>query len=130
MESACSLSSTHRIVLFGRIFPPGDFSRPSLAGAHSFRKFFGLTAGFLLLGFENSTASYRRKQVTGTPTGGKLCGRFWSGPNADRKTRKKDRLLHQEFLRKNFSHQIDSQFSALSPVRSRHCISTVMAIAA
>src|SRR5689334_14206530 len=23
MESACSLSSTHRIVLFGRIFPPG-----------------------------------------------------------------------------------------------------------
>jgi hypothetical protein len=33
MESACSLSSTHRIVLFGRIlsFPPGIF--PQLAGA-------------------------------------------------------------------------------------------------
>src|SRR5579859_3491071 len=97
MESACSLSSTHRIVLFGRIFPPGIF--PSVAG---WRKgglnFF--TAGFLLLGFENSTASYRRKQVTETPTGGKLCGRLWSGFNADRKTRKTNRLLRQNFLKK------------------------------
>jgi len=38
------------------------------------------------------------KQVTGTPTGGKVCGRLWSGFNADRKTPKKNRLLQQNFL--------------------------------
>jgi hypothetical protein len=96
MESACSLSSTHRIVLFGRIFPPGV---PSVAGCRK-GVFLEIFYGWVLLGFENSTASYRRKQVTGTPTGGKLCGRLWSGSNADRKTRKTNRLLHQNFLRK------------------------------
>src|SRR6266853_456832 len=100
MDSACSLSSTHRIVLFGRIFPPGIFL-PSLAGAKASLEFF--YCWVLLLGFEHSTASYKGKQVTGTPTGGKLCGRLWSGSNADRKTRKTDRLLHRNFLKKIFS---------------------------
>src|SRR6266571_5589027 len=99
MESACSLSSTHRIVLFGRIFPPG-ISLPSLAGAKASLEIF--YCWVLLLGFEHSTASYMGKQVTGTPTGGKLCGRLWSGSNADRKTRKTNRLLHRNFLEENF----------------------------
>jgi hypothetical protein len=39
MESACSLSSTHRIVLFGLILPPGD-RFPRLAGAMASTEFF------------------------------------------------------------------------------------------
>src|ERR1700756_3735400 len=97
MESACSLSSTHRIVLFGRIFPPGIFL-PSLAGAKVSLEVF--LSWVRLLGFENSTASYRRKQVTGTPTGGKLCGRLQSAWNAVRKTREINHLLHENFLKK------------------------------
>jgi hypothetical protein len=42
------------------------------------------------------------KQVTETPTGGKLCGRLWPGLNRDRKARKTNRLLHENFLRKKF----------------------------
>src|SRR5689334_4011001 len=93
-------------------FPLGCL--PSVAG---WRKgvldfcFYGWVRLLGLLGFENSTASYMAKQVTETPTGGKLCGRLPSGSNADRKTRQKDRLLQRNFLEENFSRWIDSRFS-------------------
>src|SRR5579871_4775051 len=90
MESACSLSSTHRIVLFGRIFlSPWDFSVADRRKA--FTEVF--TAGCLLLWFRNFTAIEAGKQVTETPTSGKLCGELSSGRNRDRKARKKNSLL-------------------------------------
>jgi hypothetical protein len=60
------------------------------------------TAGYLLLWFRNFTASEAGKQVTETPTSGKLCGELFSALNRDQKAQKTNRLLHQNFLRKIF----------------------------
>src|SRR6266853_289100 len=100
MDSACSLSSTHRIVLFGRIFPPGIFL-PSLAGAKASLEFF--YCWVLLLGFEHSTASYKGKQVTGTPTGGKLCGRLWSGSKCRPQNAENGPFAASKIFRRKFS---------------------------
>jgi hypothetical protein len=56
----------------------------------------------LLLWFRNFTVSEAGKQVTETPTSGKLCGELFSALNRDQKAQKTNRLLPQNFLRKIF----------------------------
>src|ERR1041385_2492244 len=98
MESACSLSSTQRIVLFGRILAPGIFlpmNRPA-QGDHRHQIFLDWVKSYLNSKGDGILGPRRRTcKVPKLPTSGKLCGRFQPGRIRRRKARGINRLLHR-----------------------------------
>jgi hypothetical protein len=70
-----------------------------LAGAWRLAEVFLYGWVCLLLWFRNSKASEAGKQVTETPTSGKLCGELSSRHQRDRKARKMNRLLQRSWAK-------------------------------
>jgi hypothetical protein len=101
MESACSLSSTHKIVLFGRIFSLSPWNFPRLAGAVASTEVF--CGDVCYFGSGTLRQIQAGKQVTETPISGKLCGELSAAWNRGGKAWEIDRLLRRCSIKINFS---------------------------